>query len=693
MTPGANGRRPLMLIGAAVAGLVILIAAYSNSFENSFHFDDSHVVENNLYIRSLKNVPQFFRDASTFSSFPSNATYRPLVTATLAFDYWLGGGLQPRQFHRSQLAMLIVLSVMIFFLYGRLFDETEKHWWNPYLALVATMFFAVHTTSTETMNLIHARSELLSVIGVVGSFLVYLYAPRTRRAHLYLLPMIVGALAKNQAVIFAPLFLVYLVLFEQGLGLSDVLSARSGPAIRAALWKSLPAFVVALIALASVEAMNVEAATYGGGGRLEYFQTQLFVWLHYARLFVFPIGLTADTDWRLMANWYDTRVIAGACFVALLIAVVWMTSRMQSLRPVAFGFSWFALALLPASSVVPLAEVVNEHRVFFPYVGLTAAVFWGLAIAATRWSDARPRLRPMIAGTACMLAVVSVSANAVGTYERNTVWRTEETLWKDVAEKSPENGRGLMNYGLTQMAQGKFAEAKQLFERALVYTPNYAALHINLAIVNDSLGNPALGEQYFAKALELEPNYPAAHSFYARWLVQRGRISEAIPHLQKAVSLSPANIEARYQLLDAYARMRQTEALKALAVDTLSLVPGDQRVRQYLDERGEVVLPPAAQYSAQVPSTATTPDGWLNVSLRAYQSGDYLGSIDAAQKAIALKADLPEAYNNIAAAYASLRQWDDAIQAANEALRLKPDFPLARNNLAWAESEKRKALK
>ena len=77
------------------------------------------------------------------------------------------------------------------------------------------------------MNLIHARSELLSAMGVVGSFLVYLYLPRSRRTHLYLLPMIVGALAKTPAVMFAPLFLVYLVLFEQRLSLPDLCSPRS----------------------------------------------------------------------------------------------------------------------------------------------------------------------------------------------------------------------------------------------------------------------------------------------------------------------------------------------------------------------------------------------------------------------------------------------------------------------------------
>ena len=67
-------RHSWVFAGACVLAVAtIVVAAYSNSFENAFHFDDSHVVEENLYIRSL-NVPLFFRDAATFSSLPANAS-------------------------------------------------------------------------------------------------------------------------------------------------------------------------------------------------------------------------------------------------------------------------------------------------------------------------------------------------------------------------------------------------------------------------------------------------------------------------------------------------------------------------------------------------------------------------------------------------------------------------------------------
>lgn len=676
-------RRRWTFAAACAAALVMLLAAYSNSLQNQFHFDDSHVVSENLYIRNIANLPRFFRDAATFSSVPSNSTYRPLVTATLALDYWIGGGLEPRQFHLTQLALLVLLAVMVFLLFCRLLDAAAPHAWNGYAALIAAALFALHTTATETMNLIHARSELMSVMGVVGAFLVYVSWPSLRWTHLYLVPMAVGALAKNQAVIFGPLFVAYVFLFEQRLSLADLFRSSSWPRVWRAIAQGLPALGVSVALLFWIESMNAAAASYGGGTPLAYLRTQLWVWVHYVRLFIVPAGLTADTDWTLIEQWYDTRVFVGLLLVALLARILWLSSRVQALTPVAFGIAWFILALMPASSVIGLAEVANEHRVFFPYVGLSLAVVWGLAWCLERWADTSPRLAPTLTRAAGTLAITALLGNAVGTYERNRVWRTEESLWRDVTEKSPANGRGWMNYGLTQMVQGRYDEAKRLFERALVYNPNYATLEVNLAIVKSSLGDPVGAEAHFRRALMLRPDEPSSYSYYARWLVQQNRVEQAIPLLTQAVALSPAIVDARYQLLDAYTRTGQTDQAKALAAETLALSPGDPVVERYLHSPG----PPAV---VQMP-VPTSHDAFLEASLQRYRAGDFQGSIDAAKQALSLKPDSAEAYNNIAAGYASLRRWDDAIQAAREALRLRPDYPLARNNLAWAEAERRKA--
>src|SRR5437879_8699508 len=60
--------------------LSVVSLTYLNHFRNSFHFDDSHTVENNPYIRTIANLPLFFTDARTFSVLPRNRSYRPVVT-------------------------------------------------------------------------------------------------------------------------------------------------------------------------------------------------------------------------------------------------------------------------------------------------------------------------------------------------------------------------------------------------------------------------------------------------------------------------------------------------------------------------------------------------------------------------------------------------------------------------------------
>ena len=100
-------------LALCAAACVALLFAYSDSIDNSFHFDDNHVVEGNGYIRSLGNMGRFFTDGSTSSSYPPNAMYRPVMTASLALDYAMGGGLLPRQFHLTQITLLLVLGVLL----------------------------------------------------------------------------------------------------------------------------------------------------------------------------------------------------------------------------------------------------------------------------------------------------------------------------------------------------------------------------------------------------------------------------------------------------------------------------------------------------------------------------------------------------------------------------------------------------
>jgi hypothetical protein len=100
---------------------------------------------------------------------------------------------------------------------------------------------------------------------------------------------------------------------------------------------------------------------------------------------------------------------------------------------------------------------------------------------------------------------------------------------------------------------------------------------------------------------------------------------------------------------------------------------------------------PATNPAANAAAATLAAARLLDLSLNYYQAGKFPEAIGAAQAAIRIKPDFPEAYNNMAASYSNLKQWDAAIAAAQKALILKPDFTLARNNLNWALEQKRLA--
>lgn len=658
----------------AFVAAVLIVAAYANSLHNDFHFDDSHVIVNNVYIRSLRNIPLFFTDAHTFSSLPSNATYRPLVTLSYAIDYAAGRGLDPVAFHVTQIALLIAVWGLLIPFYRRLLDLGNPAAVNRLIALATATLFAVHTANTETMNFISSRSELISAIGLLGAFLLFQRSTLARRYHLYLLPLAFGALAKAPVVVFAPLLMVYVFLFFD--------EPRSwGRAFRAAL----PSLVTGIALLVFLNSMNAKEWTPGGGSKFQYALTQPFVWIHYTRLFFLPIGLTADTDLKVFEHWYDTRAIVGFVFVVVLLLLIRRFSVKPDERPMAFGLAWFAIALIPASSFFPLAEVANEHRIFFPYIGLALTVVYGLALA-TRQIAGRIPAEPSAGGNpvtrgreievvgAVAIALIIV-AHVIGTRARNETWRTEESLWKDTAEKSPENGRALMNYGLTQMSQGKYAIARSYFERALVFNPNYSTLQINLGVVDSALGMKESAEEHFRTAIRLKDDGDG-HYFYGRWLAQNGRGPEAVGHLSRALVLAPGSAEVRSLMMQLDAARGAGDALRTVARQSLAIDPADAAATAYTTG------------TAPFPVVSNDYAGWFAFALQETGREHDLEAAIAYRQALKFDPRSSDALNNLGWTLGRLGFRSAAREALMRAMIIRPDYELARNNLRWVESLK-----
>jgi Flp pilus assembly protein TadD len=660
-------------VGWALAGglLLAICAVYANHFHNSFHFDDSHTISQNPAIRRLGNIPSFFTDARTFSVLPTHQSYHPLLTASLALDYWMAGGLNPLWFHISTFVAYLAQLALMYVLFVRIMNLSRRGWDNRIAALLAVGLYGLHPVSAETVNYVIQRADLYVALGIVAGLAAYAYWPRGRKFGLYLLPVIAAGLVKAVALVFPAMLFCYVLLFQ-------------GARLRRAVRACMPALGVCA-GLGVLQAAMTPATFFpGAASRAQYWLTQPIVAFHYFKSFFLPTELSADTDRQLVTSVLSEAALIGWVFLAAVGFAIHWSLRSRERRPIAFGLLWFLIALLP-TSLFPLAEVENDHRMFLPFVGLTLAVTWSVALVLMRfrehWADNGSRRAALVA-----CGVLVFAGYGYGAHLRNQVWHTEESLWKDVVKKSPRNGRGLMNYGLTLMAKGDLAGAYDHFQRASFHTPNYSTLEINLGIASAALKRDEEAERHFWRAITLSSEDAQPYFFFGRYLNERGRIPEAVQSLSRSAGLNAAYLDPRYLLMRLYAAQANWVELERVAGEIARVVPGDAEARRY-----STMVRDAKARIAEVERLANaqpTPENHLNLSQNYCQTGRYDDCVRAAREALRLRPGYAEAYNNIAAGYQSMRRWDDAIAAAQEAVRLKPDFQLARNNLAYAISQK-----
>src|ERR1700722_8578839 len=208
-------RQKIFLICAALA-LVAVCVAYANHFHNSFHFDDSHAIVTNVYIRDLHYIPLFFKDSRTGRSSPANQVCRPVLMTQLAIDYLLGHGLNdPLWFHISTFFWFLIQLILMFILFHQLLDAAAPGPANQYVALFGVAWYGLHPAIAETVNYICQSADLLSTLAVVAGMVMYIRLPKLRKFGLYLVPVAIGSMAKAPAVVFCGILLVYIFLFEE----------------------------------------------------------------------------------------------------------------------------------------------------------------------------------------------------------------------------------------------------------------------------------------------------------------------------------------------------------------------------------------------------------------------------------------------------------------------------------------------
>lgn len=537
-----DGGRGLAALAVALC-VAAAALAYGNSLGNEFALDDAHTIESNAWLRSLANVPRFFVDASTFSTLRTNVDYRPLLQTTYALDYALAG-YDVRAWRLTNLLLHVVVAVSVFFLGRRLFGSRAAVP-VPGLAaragdaasLAAALLFAVHPIGSGCVDYISARSSGLVAALVLPAVVLYLRAlanPPARGARVATLALLAAAmLTKIEAVSLVPVLFLADVLLDPAK--QDRALVRR--ILDRALWRRLWPLVVAALVLGVLwwsRTGLADSSTRAGAGVTPgvYLLTQLRAWWYYVGLLGAPLDLVADDPtYPLSHSMLEPRVLlALAGWIAVVVLALAAARRVPAATFLVLScFVWLA----PHSSLVPLAEPVNEHR---PYLALTGVVLLAsVALVAAVWRvAARPRLV-----VALLIAVLLVPLVLL-TRARNRDWRNAETLWADTARKAPASPRAQMNYGLALMRRGAYADAEARFREAVRLAPGYALAQTNLGIVLAAQGKDDDARRAFDAAVALAPSSDAPYYWRGRFHAQRGDDEAAIADLEQSARFSAA---------------------------------------------------------------------------------------------------------------------------------------------------------
>ena len=116
-------------------------------------------------------------------------------------------------------------------------------------------------------------------------------------------------------------------------------------------------------------------------------------------------------------------------------------------------------------------------------------------------------------------------------------------------------------------------KARSAAEKAAALDDKLAEPHAVLAGIHNAMFEWEAGEQEFRRALELNPNDANTLNWYAFFLSEQGRHSEAIAREKRAVELEPLNLKYSDSLSAMYRAAGQNELALAQAQKTLEMDP------------------------------------------------------------------------------------------------------------------------
>ncbi len=627
---------------------------YSNTFSVPFQFDDAGMIETPF----LKNLTH--SEQAVVSSNRMKDVFSQRYFGSLSFELNRRiSGAEPAGYHAVNLLIHIANAILVYLLAAATFSvplleasRLREH--AGYIALFSALFFISHPIQTQAVTYIVQRLASLTTLFYLLSLLSYvkyrLSSGGTGRYVYYSAAFLSAALAmftKEIAFTLPMVIMLYELMFFRG-------------AIGKRMLFLLPILATMLI----VPLLMVDIKQPSGNmlekigeatrvqtslSRWDYLFTEIRVIVTYLRLLVIPVNQNLDYDYPVYRSLFETQVFLSFLLLSVLIgAAVCMLRRAnrsdQGLRLSAFGIFWFFITLSVESGIIPIADVIFEHRVYLPSVGAFAAFTSGIFFVLGRVG------RRGIRQAVISIIIISQMIYAGAAYSRNAVWSSDVSLWEDVVKKSPQKARGRINLGNAYKTRGMIDDAIREFDATVRLRPDSVKAHYNLGVALWTKGLVDKAVESYKEALRLNPDYAEAHNNLGVAFKTKGLMTRAEEHYLSALKLNPDYAEAHNNIGEIYGSRGLTDRALEHYKEALRLEPDFAEAHNNL-------------------GTVLRSKGMVDKAVQQYET------------ALRLKPDFVEAHYNLGYIYYEKRMMEKARREFETVLRLRPGLHYARQML------------
>jgi len=542
--------------GPLVASLLIILLAiiiYVPAIHAPFVFDDEVNITTNAMLPD-------------FANFWPPLGSRYLAFLSFALNYAIGG-LNPLGYHLVNMLFHILSALTLYGLVRSLFrtpamrGRAEKGGNSAlanHIALITALIFTAHPLNTQAVIYITQRFTSMAALFYLLSLYLYLkwrLAEKSLVSLLFYILSIITAIlaAKTKEISFTLPFVIvlaeYVFFTEPGRWIS-----------KKRLYYLIPYALVLIIIPLSILGPELglwdSGAVVGNGltrgqqvldlkdlSPYSYLMTQFTVVPKYIKLFFVPFPLNLDYDYPLYHSFFSLKVMAGFVFLLFIFTASLVTASFarRRHRPLLLmataGILWFFITLSIESTVIPIRDVIFEHRMYLPGAGLA------LALSVLIVDILRRGKKQAIGRAVLITAIIITTPLTVIALGRALVWSDAVRLHEDIVRKSPNKARTHNNLGAFYMKKGQLDKAVIEFRKTIAMKAPFVIPYKNLARIYILQGKFMEAAELYKKILTFTPKKTEFYYNLGFALDKAGFREEALDNYEKFVKLAPPRFD------------------------------------------------------------------------------------------------------------------------------------------------------